>query len=145
METSILKLSERGEAWLSVYRAGAKPDSQDDTISIDELFYAVSGFANSPEIKLQHGQEEVKPDSVHVISSFMTGPKGYQAKGFSVKPHTWVLGLKFDLQNKEGQKLWARIKAGKAGKTHADFEGEQLPSITGLSLGGKAIRELVSE
>lgn len=139
MEVLIQKVNNERRIFGAVaYRANAPADTQGDTVSPQELYEAVLGFSGMAG--LEHKEEGMPQGTVRIIGSYMTGDK-YKATGMSIPANSWFLTGKVAFTS-EGDKVWERIKAGLKGKKHT---ADGLEALTGWSIGGEAIREMMGE
>jgi len=137
---NILKVAEeRREFTAQVYSADHGPDAQGDTMTVDELHVATMRFARKPKLKLEHGNEDLPEGLVTILGSFMTGPK---ASG-GLPANSWIIHGRV-ARGDAGNVLWQRIKGGKAGKRFVTVDGKQVPTLSGFSMAGEALRQEVN-
>ena len=122
--------TEKREFTATVYSADSKPDLQNDTMSYKEVYLAMLRFSADPEIRIMHSEESLPHGLITVLSNFMTG----KASG-GLPANSWLLTGKIS-KTPEGDILWERIKSGARGEKYITIDGEQLPSLTGFSMGG---------
>lgn len=94
-------------------------DSQSDTYDAATIRAAAHGFMeNYRNIGLQH--QGYVTGKIEILESYLA-PVDMEINGQAVKAGTWLMGLRFN-----DDALWEQVKAG---------------ALTGLSIGGTAIRE----
>lgn len=119
-DAPIRKLDDEKQIAYCVALAPDEVDLQDDTISAEEIEKTAHRFLAQSRVI---GERHEKVAAIEVVESYVA-PADFDLAGQTVRKGSWVVGLRFlDAQ------LWNQAKSG---------------ALTGVSIGGRAIRERVA-